>query len=319
VPAEPSSFYFSDISVGSSIDLLELPRSFSHAKIQFRLESGSVRPINEADLIHDWLTPAGEIALSCFKSESGYLLRFPNSADFTVSPDGTSIRGYATGNTDTEIVRHDLVAQVLPRVLSHRGELVLHASAVSTPQGAVAFIGNTGTGKSTIAASFSSSGHSPVSDDCLVVDTAGEGPRVAPTFRGPRLWPDSAAVMVGPEDLSTLPSESGGKVSLPTITKAEWDHPGALRLKAAFVLHPKRDGSLGSPVLEELSPAQALMTFVEQSFQLDITHRPSQERRLELFSQLANQLPTYRLEYPQEYSCLDQVKQKILTLLAKRT
>jgi len=318
VPAEPSFFYFSEISVGSSIDLLELPRSFSPAKIQFRLESGSAQPFNDADLIHDWLTPDGEVAFSCFKSKSGYLLRFPNRADFTVSPDGTSIRGYAS-NTDTEVVRHDLVAQVLPRVLGHRGELVLHASAVSTPQGAVAFIGNTGTGKSTIAASFSSSGHSPVSDDCLVVDTAGEGPRVAPTFRGTRLWPDSAAVMVGPEDLSTLPSESGGKVSLPTITKAEWDHPGALRLKAAFVLHPKRDGSLGSPVLEELSPAQALMTFVEHSFQLDITHRPSQERRLELFSQLANQLPTYRLEYQQKYSCLDQVEQRILTLLAKRT
>ena len=315
---------FSGVSISSSIDLPELPRTSSPPEISFQFEQGPAPPVSEHDRIHDWLTPDGEIALSCFTNGSRYHLRFSNRTDFTIAADGSSIRGYATGNHAIEAVRHDLLAQVLPRVLSHRGRLVLHASAVSTPHGVVAFLGNTGTGKSTIAASFSRLGLPAIADDCLVLDSpgpdlAGKGPRVAPTLRGPRLWPDSATELIDREHLSSLPSEPGGKVSLPADADVGHDLPDSLPLEAAFVLHPSPSGgSLVSPVLTELSPAEALMSTIEHSFQLDITDKSSQERRLKLFSRVAKNLPTYRLEYQQEYSCLDTLRQAVLELLAER-
>ena len=87
-------------------------------------------------------------------------------------------------------MRHLLLDQVMPLVLS-RDRLVLHASAVATPAGAAAFIGFTGAGKSTLAASLSAAGFPILSDDCLVIERDGRGFLARPFYPGARLWPDS--------------------------------------------------------------------------------------------------------------------------------
>ncbi len=53
-------------------------------------------------------------------------------------------------------LQHLLFDQILPRLIAHAGRLVLHASAVGASAGAILFLGGTGQGKSTLAASFGS-------------------------------------------------------------------------------------------------------------------------------------------------------------------
>src|SRR5262245_30883945 len=108
-----------------------------------------------------WLTVATR--------EGAYALRFPDRADFLLQPDGRSIVGYRRRGTSPGAFRHLFLDQVLPLVLSHRGVTVLHASAFGDGRGAVALIGATGVGKSTLAASFGTSGWPVVADDAVVL------------------------------------------------------------------------------------------------------------------------------------------------------
>ncbi len=59
---------------------------------------------------------------------------------------------------------------VLPLILQLEGRECLHASAVRTGRGVVAFCGASGAGKSTIAAGLNRRGFPPWADDVVVVD-----------------------------------------------------------------------------------------------------------------------------------------------------
>jgi hypothetical protein len=79
-------------------------------------------------------------------------------------------------------------------LLHQRGVLPLHASAIQTENGAIAFAGHSGGGKSTLLAAFQQRGFVPLADDvtCVLQDTRGEL-SVAPAPPRIKLTADSAA------------------------------------------------------------------------------------------------------------------------------
>jgi hypothetical protein len=108
--------------------------------------------------------------LSTAKSDGGYLLRFPKLADFTIDAGGRDINCIEAGDGVTVVtLRHLAIDHVMPRVLNLLGIESLHATAVAAPAGAIAFLGDAGTGKSTLAASFQLTGFESFCDDCLVL------------------------------------------------------------------------------------------------------------------------------------------------------
>ncbi|HEV2689053.1 MAG TPA: hypothetical protein VGV35_10870, partial [Bryobacteraceae bacterium] len=104
--------------------------------------------------------------LSISRLGTDYLLRFPTQADFLVSCDGKQVRCRPLPETPESTVRHLFLDQVMPLLLSRREPLVLHASAVLTKNGAVAFAGLSGQGKSTLAAALARGGNPLLCDDC---------------------------------------------------------------------------------------------------------------------------------------------------------
>jgi hypothetical protein len=95
-------------------------------------------PSKRCRRVHAWLDTSGAIWLSIEKHPSGYVLRFPSLAEFTLSLDGGAICSYPAPGLPPETLQHLLLDQVLPLALSRQGKLVLHASAIRTPAGAVA-------------------------------------------------------------------------------------------------------------------------------------------------------------------------------------
>ena len=89
-------------------------------------------------------------------------------------------------------VRHLFLDQVIPLVLSRREPIVLHASAVQTAHGVIAFAGKSGQGKSTLAVKFAQKGCMLVSDDCLVLRAEHGGWTALPSYPSVRLWPSTA-------------------------------------------------------------------------------------------------------------------------------
>ncbi|MBK9316712.1 MAG: hypothetical protein IPM55_21055 [Acidobacteria bacterium] len=186
------NYRYCDISLGSNIALPELPLSVDNRpEVSFRcLHASSLIPDSPAWIDRHSLSDIDSF-LVIEKQESAYLLRHFDLADFIINGQGTEIECRMQKALPEETIRHLLLDQVLPRLLSHQGRLMVHASAVLTSKGIIAFLGDTGWGKSTLAASLVQPGVSLMTDDCLSI-TEIEGTLFGiPAYTGLRLLPDS--------------------------------------------------------------------------------------------------------------------------------
>jgi hypothetical protein len=93
-------------------------------------------------------------------------------------------------------LRPVVLNQLLP-LLFGIDRLVLHASAVATPAGALVFVGRPGAGKSTIAAALALRGFPLITDDFLIIEQAETVPHAVPSQVEPRLWPESVIALLG--------------------------------------------------------------------------------------------------------------------------
>ena len=85
-----------------------------------------------------------------------------------------------------------LLGPVISVLLHQRGFLVLHGSAVKINNESIAFVGNRGMGKSTIAINLYKKGYPLVTDDIIAINFDNEGnPYIYPGYSHVRLSKDS--------------------------------------------------------------------------------------------------------------------------------
>ena len=94
-------------------------------------------------------------------------LDFPGAGRFRVDAGARKIECHVSLQSG-HLVRLPLLGPVMATFLHLSGKLVLHASAVETETGTIAFLGDKGAGKSTTAAAFIRNGFRLVTDDLLV-------------------------------------------------------------------------------------------------------------------------------------------------------
>ena len=133
--------------------------------VKFTTAPAHQQQIVESACFHQWVLPDGRNWTHFYRTAHGYLLRFPDLGDYEVSHDGTEVICFPVPSVTEETSRHLFLNQVLPLALARQGMLVLHASAVEIGDSAVAFIGASGMGKSTLAASFATNGFRFLTDD----------------------------------------------------------------------------------------------------------------------------------------------------------
>ncbi|OKH32522.1 hypothetical protein NIES2101_40600 [Calothrix sp. HK-06] len=93
---------------------------------------------------------------------------------------------------DEGILRTVLLGPILCILLRQRGLLVLHASAVNIKGKAIAFIGSSGWGKSTLATAFHTGGYDVLCDDVMPVQISTRQPLVFPAYPQFKVWKDAA-------------------------------------------------------------------------------------------------------------------------------
>ena len=251
------------------------------------------------------------------RTEHGFLLRYVDLADFTVNLRGTEIAlAHAAAVSSRDTLAHLLLDQALPMVLGLRGIPTLHASTVVTPRGVCGFLGPTGAGKSTLAASFSAAGYPALGDDCLAIKEE-RGFFAIPAYPGLRLWTDSA------ESLSTEWSDAPSVahytrkrriLSTPAIER----FPARLeRLAVIYCLTRETAGGgvgeLSAPAIEPLRANEVFLQLLSASFMLDITDRAVLTRNLRFIERLLNAVPVRRLRIPDGFSSLPKVRDAVLS------
>jgi hypothetical protein len=137
------------------------------------------------------LPDAVEVDPGCFATTTQYLLSVVGIARYLVT-EGREIVVDPDANAVPLDVRAYLLGAIFVVLCQQRGLLPLHASAVAGNSGVVAFLGNSGQGKSTLAAHLAQRGFRVIADDICLIDAAPPGAAmVIPTAPWLKLWRNS--------------------------------------------------------------------------------------------------------------------------------
>jgi hypothetical protein len=239
------------------------------------------------------LPGAVELDPDCFATPTQYLLNIQGIARYLVTA-GREIVIDPDDAAPALDVRGYLLGSIFVVLCQQRGLLPLHASAIASKSGVVAFLANSGQGKSTLAAHLAQRGFRVLADDVCLIDATRPGSAmVIPTAPWLKLWRNS---------LENLGREAEGLDRIFT-------EDDKYRLPLVPVLTPEpilglvflegNDISSGITEIEEVPRVQAvpmLMNLTHHSYLLEATGQ--QEENFRRCGRVLSQARAYRLIRP---------------------
>lgn len=286
-----------DLGIQSSLFLPELVPVETSGDVEIRVLNSQELPFNDN-----------------FNAEIPYLLEtkkaylhFTEVGTFYIN-NGNEIVIQPLPDIEERLIRLPLLGAAFAVLLDQRGYFVLHSSAVEIDGKAVAFVGNKGDGKSTIAAMLSNNGHPLLADDTVAIDLNNQNiPTVLPGFPQFKLYPDSvtAAFNEDPAQLEEIASNV-----IKRSRRADQFCNQKLPLQAIYVL------AEGNEVeIIRLSPQEALHYLIANSYMARFTNNWLQNGRaaanLMQCSKIVNSVPVYKLERPRNMSNLKEITSAI--------
>ena len=228
--------------------------------------------------------------------EKYFLIRYSDGTIVVVDSGGNEIWATWPDTATVEDTATYLLGPTLGFVLRLRGVTCLHASAVSIGDRAVALVGASGAGKSTMAAVFSQLGYAVLSDDVVALSDRGDHFAVQPAYPRIRLWPESVQALFGSED------------ALPRITPS-WDkrflelsgsyrfQTDPLPLAGIYFLDDNRSATPESRP-EPVSQRTALVDLITNTYTTYLLDAPRRAQEFAHLGRLVKQIACRRLLRP---------------------
>lgn len=246
----------------------------------------------------------------CLPDGSVYL-RWNRHFEFLISPDGGRIAGRPFNRASQESFHAYLLGQVLSYVLLKRGFDPLHGSVVVVDGAAVAFLGDCGYGKSSLAASFIAAGHALLTDDLLVIRSNTAGFDVFPGPPRIKLWPRIARTVLSLRHGSRM-NQSTPKLVIPL--RAHEAHGLPAPLKAIYVLsRPTNNRRTSKVIIRQPSRRRCFIALLRNTFNALVREPDRLERQFRQASAIAACVPIKMLSYRRDIGLLPAVRRAVLT------
>jgi hypothetical protein len=243
-------------------------------------------------------------------ADGSEFLRWPDLFEFMVSHDGRSVVCGWLERATVESFQTYLLAQVLSFALIRQAYEPLHSTTVVVEGKAVALLGDSGHGKSTLAAAFVHAGHQILTDDLLLIRDDGG---ILCGFAGPpriKLLPDVARRFFPDQARCSLMNPDGDKLIIP-LEQGQWQ-PGPVPLHG-FLLLKESDDNVRGFDLTSLSGAQSLLQLVRSTYNARISSPDRLRRQFLAVRDWATRIPVRGLTYPRTLAALEQVRQAIVS------
>ena len=233
--------------------------------------------------------------------------RWENVGEFLASADGKTVVCRQASEAPAESFHVYLLGQALSFALVHQGFEPLHATTIVVDGEALVFLGESGYGKSSLAACFLAAGHRILTDDLLLI-------RDGCAYPGPprlKLFPAMARKFLG---------DASGGVPMNTVTRKmivplsdSYVRTTPAPVRAIFALAPPRNVFRKQAVrIEALPPRDAFIELVRNTFNYRITAARRLERQFTEAARLAAAIPVRRLSHPRDINRLPAVRDAIL-------
>lgn len=224
---------------------------------------------------------------------------------FFVVEKGEAIYYHLRKELEQGLLQSYLLGVLLATLLRQRGYLVLHACSVAKGGRAIAFVGESGWGKSTLAEYFCQRGYTLLNDDvlALAVDTQGEKkpPRVIPGYPQIRLREEAGRHLRS--DFETLPSVNAIADKRATTPRHFPDTP--LPLHKIYMLNP---GYRERNTTEPLDLQMRLLRLIQHTRVTNlITDAAYKARHLRQCEHLVQSVPINQLHRIRDLNRIDEV------------
>ncbi len=243
-------------------------------------------------------------------------IRYDELFEFVVAPSGTKIFYRFLSKVSLESFQTYVLGRVFSFALVKMGYEPLHAATVVVDGRAIAFLGASTFGKSSLATCFVASGFPLLTDDTLRLEER-DGRYVA--FPGPprlRLLPKVARLYLGgvSDGVVMNPREKDARApKLVFCLSGSQSYSEVAPLGAIYVLtaprkvHRKQRIAIGS-----LTPLQALINVISFTHNDGLTGSDRLTRQFEAAQRLIESVSIRSLSYPRILASLDEVKDAVL-------
>jgi hypothetical protein len=246
----------------------------------------------------------GRIGLSVQRDgDIGFRIWAPRHGCYLVAPDGTDVAAAPPAGAAWRWERL-VLAQVLPLAAALRGMEILHASAVEIEGEAVAFLGSSGVGKTTLAARLAARGAALVTDDVLAIAAVNGAVRA---YRG------GSVARIDPLELRKMSADER-EVLGPIRARAEkWHVTPALapdELPLALTYHLGREPELDDVEIVRVHPYDPTL-LLGSTFLSYLVDPARLRRQLDVCAAIADTTPLHQVRIGQRSTSAD-VSQAVL-------
>jgi hypothetical protein len=234
--------------------------------------------------------------------------------EFVVSASAKQVRWQKLKEVPNEVFFTYFLGQVLSYCLLARGIEPLHATAIIVNDNAVAFLGDSGLGKSTLAATFLERGYTLLTDDVLALEFGGKSVWARPGIARVKLNPDTADAVFGGR--RSIPMNSFTSKMIFPLNDAQ--HGNRLvPLQALYVLPHKPSKS--RILIRRLSGRSSFLPIVQNTFNDTVLHPDRLKQQFAVAARLASLIPIKRLSYPKRLDMLSAVADAILVDISRES
>jgi hypothetical protein len=288
-----------------------LPESSSSTEIGIELRIASqswfcnvIKDAEPGSLDGSWYTCAR------LNDGSSYA-RWEGVGEFWVSADGRRIVCRQWSDASDESFHVYLLGRSISFALVKLGIEPLHATAVVVDGEAIAFLGDSGYGKSSLAAGFVAAGYSILTDDLLVLRKLSQGFLAYPGPPRVKLFPQMARMVLGSSVDGTPMNTLTRKLILPLNESSTCTDP--VPLGAMYSLAPPHSVHSRTKIaFEHLSPMAAFLELVKNTFNYQVLDESRLQRHFAHLQDVAAGTSIRHLKHPRVLTLLPEVVLAIL-------
>jgi hypothetical protein len=224
----------------------------------------------------------------------GFELSYSDGARFVV--DGAVRRVW--GTYQPPLTADDMATYFLGPVLGFllrwRNITCLHASGVEIGGRAVCFCGDAGYGKSTTAAALALRGLPVLAEDIVALEESSGEFHAVPGYPRVCLWPESVSMLLGRADALPQLTPVWEKCYLELDGQRAKFSQTKLPLGVVYLFAP-RSSDESAPRIEKLSPREALLELVQNTYMNWVLGRQQRANEFDTLSRLVQQVPVRRI------------------------
>jgi len=238
-------------------------------------------------------------------------VRWNGVGEFLVSARGHEITARQFDEATHESFQVYLLGQALSFALVKCGFEPLHATTVVVNGEAVVFLGESGFGKSSLAASFLAARHRMLTDDLLILKEFAGGFLAYPGPPRIKLFPKLARRFLGNASNGIAMNSETQKLVLPLDRTLSSATP--VPLKAIYALVPPREVFRKQPIrFETLSPRESFLELVKNTFNYRVVNSDRLERQFNETARVVSAMSVKKISYPRVLTQLPAVRDAIL-------